>query len=55
MPVTMAILDDNRFRFFDPVADPSILTTPAYSDTFGGLIKMASEIVDASIDDAERS
>jgi hypothetical protein len=54
-PSTLAIRDDNRFRSFEPAADPSILTIPAYSDSFGELIKMAREIVDASIDDAKRS
>jgi len=54
-PETLAIRDDNRFRSFDPVADPSILTTPAYSEAFGEVIEMAKGIVDASIDNADRS
>ena len=55
MPTTLAIRDDDRFRSFDPTADRNILTTSAYSDAFGDLIKTASEIVDTSIDDAGRS
>jgi cellulose biosynthesis protein BcsQ len=55
MPNTLAIRDDDRFRFFDPTADRNILTAPAYSDAFGDLIKMASEMVNTSIDDVERS
>jgi hypothetical protein len=54
-PTTLAIQDDDRFRSFDPAANRNILTTPAYSDSFGELIEMASGIVDALIDDAERS
>jgi hypothetical protein len=54
-PTTLAIRDDNRFRSFDPISDPSILTTPAYSEAFGELIEMAKGIVDASMDNADRS
>jgi cellulose biosynthesis protein BcsQ len=55
MPTTLAIRDDDRFRFFDPATDRNILATPAYSDSFGELIEMASGIVDACVDGAERS
>jgi hypothetical protein len=55
MPTTLVIRDDDRFRSFDPAADRNILTTPAYSDVFGDLIKMASEIVDTSTNNAEGS
>ena len=54
MPTTLAIRDDDRFRSFDPTADRDILTTSAYSDAFGDLIRMASEIVNTSVDDSGR-
>jgi len=55
MPTTLAIREDERFRSFEPAADHNILATPAYSDSFGELIEMASGIVDAFMDGAERN
>jgi cellulose biosynthesis protein BcsQ len=55
MPTTLAIQDDERFHSFDPASDRNILTRPAYSETFGELIEMASGIVDSLINAAERS
>jgi hypothetical protein len=51
-PTALAVQDDDRFRSFDPATHRNILTTPAYLDSFGELIGMATGIIDALIEDA---
>jgi hypothetical protein len=53
-PAVLAILDDDQFRSFDPLANRDILADRIYSISFGQLLEMAEAAV-ASFVDPERS
>jgi CobQ/CobB/MinD/ParA nucleotide binding domain len=40
-----AILDDERFRAFDPIADRNVLVDTAYSDSFKELLDMTETVI----------
>jgi len=45
----IAVLDDDQFRSFDPLADRAILAAGAYSSSFGELVEAAVSIVDSFV------
>lgn len=52
-PPVLPILDDARYRSFDPVSDRNLLALPTYSTTFEALLDYTDMIVDA-IEPGER-
>lgn len=50
-PPVLHVLEDNRFRRFDPVADRNILDSPLYASSFGALLDYVDSIV--GLDDPE--
>ena len=47
----IAMMDDDRFRSVDPIADPDALSEPAYLIPFNDLIGIATGIVDESFEE----
>lgn len=45
-PAILHVLDDPRFRHFDPVTNPDVLTPAAYSESFNPLIDYADQLID---------
>jgi hypothetical protein len=50
----IAMMDDDRFRSIDPIADPDALSEPAYLAPFHELIGVTTRIVDEAFDEPEK-
>jgi MinD-like ATPase involved in chromosome partitioning or flagellar assembly len=49
-PTALSIIEDDRFRAFDPLVDRKILSSSAYSASYGELIDMAEGVLIALAD-----
>lgn len=45
-PEILRVLDDGRYRDFDPVTDRALLASETYSSTFDNLLKFADSLID---------